>query len=367
VKTLITSLLFAVSICTVGCSSNSNKATNQLPPPVKSRIVEGYPSSIIDAISSNRKVLETNGVGLPHLQSIVSRSRTWPQRHALTVAFQGGSSALRSQIAQSLKPWTDAGNITFDFGPNADQGQFREWTDNDARYAADVRVAFRDGNQGGYWSLVGRDSTNPALVKPNQQSLNFEGFTEALPSDWQSTVLHEFGHALGFEHEHQSPASPCEQEFRWNDDGGYVQTRDMYGQYIPDSNGRKPGIYTVLEGPPNKWSKDQIDFNLRQLPNSVDWILSSFDKQSIMKYQFDGWMFTNGIQSACYSNENLALSPGDIAAAQQIYPRDTPSIAAAAQSQSRALQQLVKLNKLPTELQAHYKAMLSEVSKAPHH
>jgi hypothetical protein len=367
VKTLIASLAFAFLICGVGCSSSPNKTANQPIGAAKLRIVEGYPSSIINAINVNRQVLETNGVGVSHLQSVVSRSRTWPQRRAITVAFQGGASTLRSQIAQSLQPWADAANITFDFGPRTDQGQFREWSDSDTTYAADVRIGFRDGSQGGYWSLVGRDSTNPALVKPNQQSMNFEGFPNSLPQDWQSTVLHEFGHALGFEHEHQSPVSPCEQEFHWNDDAGYTQTRDMYGQYIPDSLGKRPGIYTVLEGPPNKWSKDQIDFNLRQLPNSADWILSSFDKKSIMKYQFDGWMFVNGPQSACYSDENMALSPEDIAAAQKIYPRDTPSMTAAAHSQSRALQQLVMLNKLPAELRTRYKAMLGEVSKAPQH
>jgi len=272
---------------------------------------------------------------------------------------------LRSQIAQTLKPWTDAGNITFDFGPNVGQGQFREWTDSDTTYAADVRIAFRSGSEGGYWSLVGRDSTNTALVKPNQQSMNFEGFLDSLPSDWQSTVLHEFGHALGFEHEHQSPVSPCEQEFRWDDEAGYTQKRDMYGQFIPDSQGKKPGIYTVLEGPPNNWSKEQIDFNLRQLPNSTDWILSSFDKQSIMKYRFDPWMFLQGEHSGCYSAQNLILSPEDISAAQKIYPRDSPAMTAAAQDQSRALQQLVKLNKLPTNLRTQYKAFLNEVSKAP--
>jgi hypothetical protein len=40
-------------------------------------------------------------------------------------------------------------------------------------------------------------------------------------------------------------------QFRWFDDPGYVPTQDPSGNYIPDPDGRRPGIYTVLNGPPN--------------------------------------------------------------------------------------------------------------------
>ena len=55
----------------------------------------------------------------------------------------------------------------------------------------------------------------------DQRSLNLGGFAIQKPQNWMGVVRHEFLHALGFEHEHQSPVSVCETEFRWDDDSGY--------------------------------------------------------------------------------------------------------------------------------------------------
>jgi hypothetical protein len=83
-------------------------------------------------------------------------------------------------------------------------------------------------------------------------------------------VLHEFGHALGFDHEHQIPLSACQTDFRWDNDPGYVETRDADGEFVPDDRGRNPGLYTAFEGPPNNWSKETDDFNLKELAFSKD-------------------------------------------------------------------------------------------------
>lgn len=359
------SYLVLVLACSFLLSCSKQSTPSALRPEVKLHRLEGYPASRITVMTDQQEALSSAGGRSAHLYSIVSMGRTWPAKHPIiTVAFQGGSPALRSQIMEALQAWTSAANITFDFGPDAGTGRFREWATGDMVYAADVRIAFMTGEDGGYWSEVGNDSIKSSRVKPGQASMNFEGFPDDLPTNWQATVLHEFGHALGFEHEHQSPNAPCEQEFRWDDDPGYVQSRDSHGQFIQDPKGHRPGIYTVLGGPPNKWNRKQIDFNLRQLPQSADWILSSFDKESIMKYQFDPWMFNHGNQSGCYSDQNLVLSAQDLEAAQETYPRSSKDIAQALDSQMKAGQELMKLKRLPSAMQAEFRANVLAVKKA---
>jgi hypothetical protein len=132
--------------------------------------------------------------------------------------------------------------------------------------------------------------------------------------------MHEFGHALGFEHEHASPTDGCDAQFRWDDDPGYVPTTDQFGQYTIDPSGKRPGIYTTLGGPPNSWDRAKIDFNLRQLKDSSAYITSAFDNRSIMKYFFEDWMFVDGKHCTCYSEPNLVLSAGDIAGVRAAYP-----------------------------------------------
>jgi hypothetical protein len=341
-------------------SCGERKQERQQPRSTKLALQEGYPPSVIEVLQGHHAAVlyAMRNWNQSQVQSVIVVSKTWDPRKTVTVAFEGGTPALRSQIVQAIKPWTDSSNLHLDFGPNSSSGAYREWANSDTSFSADVRIAF---GSGGYWSMVGNDSVNPALSRPNQPSMNFEGFTSELPSDWQGTVLHEFGHAVGFQHEHQSPASPCDSDFRWNDDVGYIQTKDIYGQFVPDPEGRNPGIYTVLGGPPNNWSRDQIDFNLKQLPNSVDLRLSAFDKDSIMKYYFPGWMFNNGDRSACWSKENLSLSAEDQRAALQTYPRDAAQIQNAVNEQMKVFQNLFDLSELPSQLRSQYKSKIESL------
>jgi len=320
--------------------------------------MEGFPSHLSRRLNEHRKAIARVAPppSLPVLESVIIKANRWKPGDTITCAFSGGSNALRDRVAAAANAWGETGaNIKFSF--KDEHGKYREWRHTDLSYAADVRIGF---DQEGYWSLVGAQSIDASIIGAHESSMNFSGFAQNLPNDYAATVMHEFGHALGFEHEHASPAGGCDAQFRWNDDPGYVPTTDDYGQYVLDASGRRPGIYTVLGGPPNGWDRAKVDFNLRQLKDSSAYMTSAFDNRSIMKYYFEAWMFVQGTNCTCYSTQNLTLSHGDIAGVRAAYPpiSSAPSLLLDA-AHANALDTLVASTDAPEPVRARLAARRS--------
>lgn len=301
------------------------------------------------------------GVALEFVIETLSR---WNQGQTIRVAFLEGPTELHREIEQTAKKWTAHCNLTLDFGFDPDTGRYRSWSPGDtAPYKADIRIAFHTGLHPlrGYWSMVGTDSIDPFIAGPGEASMNFGGFLNGIPNQGQATIIHEFGHALGFHHEHQHPTAGCEREFRWEDDPGYVPTTNASGGFIADGAGRQPGLYTVLGGPPNNWPKSRVDFNLRQLRDTSAFMTGPFDVRSIMKYSFPEWMFRGGAQSPCFSPRNVELSAQDIAGISQAYPKAEAQAAERTAEQRGILESVASDSALPPETKERIDSQLESL------
>jgi hypothetical protein len=143
---------------------------------------------------------------------------------------------------------------------------------------AEVRIGYIQGIS---QSAVGRDVLNVPLTEPTTS------YGWNLNTQYGSgTALHELGHVLGMEHEHQSPFAGI----TWNDEA----------------------VYASLGGPPNNWDRQKTYFNiLKKLdPDFVQG--SSWDPDSIMEYEFAPGLIVEPKQYA-----NGLTPPGTLSAADK--------------------------------------------------
>lgn len=266
----------------------------------QSPFVETFPLEIAQKYADE----ETELASLPpELQGqLFNMNKRWTPGTSVRVAFNGGNSTLHKKIVDVANEWTKYGNLKFDFGYNSTTKTYRTWTNSDTEYHAEIRIAF---DLPGYWSAIGTDSVNPRFFGANKRSMNLGGFLQPnLHHTWATTVLHEFGHALGFSHEHQHER--CKHEIRWE--------RGPNGE---------PSVYDVFlqwQG----WSKNQVDMNLKTFVAGRGDIIAPHERESIMHYSMPPDIFINGKRSPCYVQFNQVLSLGDKAGMARGYPSGNP-------------------------------------------
>lgn len=248
-----------------------------------------------------QQVLEEHALLPPRLrhlvrQSVVTTVQRWAPGSVLRVCFQEGSDELIARIARIAVQWNKVGNIELDLG-NVRSPRRCEPGDR-----ADVRVGYR---YAGYWSVVGRESQ--VIANLSYTTLNLEGFHVAPPGDeeFRRTVLHEFGHALGLEHEHQSPNSTCAQELSWD------------------------AAYAYYARSPNNWTREQTDFNLRPLLDATV-EAGEYDPDSIMHYELPSRLFLDPATAKCKTGYNTKISKKDEQGLAAAYPRPLRAAAALA-------------------------------------
>lgn len=287
-------------------------------------LLEDLPESVRETVRERDHLIASLPRRSNGEEFLVADLQRWRPGQVVRVAFLGGATALHQDIENATKQITDNCNLEFDFGRDPRTGAYRRWSTSDTTYTADIRVSF---DQGGYWSLVGTDSVDQSIGRPEdgvggrpgQRSLNLAGFDTNRPHTWIGTTRHEFMHAVAFHHEHQNLTGPCQEEFRWEDDPGYVPTKDLHGVYMPDAQNRRPGIYTYLSGAPNRWSKAKVDHNLRAHAGHSN-TAGNFDRSSVMLYRFPPLFYRTAGSTCAPLGDGQSLSQQDIAGLRHLYP-----------------------------------------------
>jgi len=238
------------------------------------------------------------GVNADRVRAINTLSDKWVNGTELSYYFfdkpTDGMTVTLSDGSVSFVPWRGAVNqmevVRKAFKAWADLGigiKFREVASLDH---AMVRIGFMSGD--GSWSYVGRAILD---IAADQRTMNF-GWNIANDID---TAIHEIGHTLGFEHEHQNPFSGIV----WDDDK----------------------VYAALAKPPNNWSHEKTFFNIiRKLTeNSVAG--TQWDPNSVMHYPFEAGLIQ---KPEIYKTQPLqpigGLSARDETYVKQLYPLQSP-------------------------------------------
>lgn len=184
------------------------------------------------------------------------------------VRFLDGTLAIRSRVMAYAKIWESHANISLTQSNDRD---------------AEVRVSINRADMN--WSLVGTVSLD---VPHDDPTMNLQLHDDDSDDTLSMVCLHEFGHALGFKHEHLSPSA----NIPWEKEAVYA--------------------YHGSKGLSRQEVDDHV-FNLLLLQNMVS---APFDQDTVMLSPIPAHLTNNLL----VVQPRIHLSPRDISFIARSYP-----------------------------------------------
>lgn len=225
-------------------------------------------------IANTPKKLDASGI-LNVAEIAVVNSKKWQPGSIIKCRFLDGSVNMKKKVEAIAHQWEEHCSIRFKFVTTG---------------TAQIRISFYA--DAGSWSAVGRDALNSGYFPLHQPTMNYGWLRDnTSEAEYSRVVLHEFGHALGCIHEHQSPK--------------FKRTWD------------RKAVLKYFQGPPNYWTTAEIEHNVLGKYSPTGITASEYDDKSIMLYAFDGKLFSDGLGN---TNNNTKLSARDIKTIKSMYP-----------------------------------------------
>jgi hypothetical protein len=180
--------------------------------------------------------------------AIVSTRSKWVNGTVLHYCFFGGGSHF-------AVPRVQADAIRDAFAKWKDVGVGLEFSEINQLDQAEVRIGYSTAD-GSSASAVGRD----VLTIPLNEPTTVYGWDLTTPYG-RGTALHELGHVIGMEHEHQNPFAGI----KWHEQA----------------------VYDALAKPPNSWDHATTYHNILEKLSTQQVQGSTWDPDSIMEYEFE--------------------------------------------------------------------------------